>query len=404
MNSVERHEARYQRRKARRLQAIADRSASIAWDDVFGFKPLIQGYRNVAKTSRNRTATQKWMSDLAMNASGEKRRLDNGTWRSRGFNEFRIMERGKWRDIKSVHISEKGIQNTLCNNCLVTLVRPHLIYDNGASLKGKGTDFALDRFTRHLRSHVRKYGRDGGIYFFDFKSYFANIRIAPLKDDIRKILLDEMLLNVFELFVDAFGEAGLGLGSQVSQISAVYFPNRIDHYIKDQLGIYGFGRYMDDGYIIHHDIEALKKVAVEFEKRCMARGIIPNPKKCVIIKLHRQFSFLKTRFFITESGKVIRRLNRPVSRKERGRLKAFKRFSEMGLMTYRRVYLNFHSWLLSLNRGKSFHVRLNMIRYFNKLFDARYMPTKTQTRKHKVLAYIAKLALTNQHLSAACNY
>lgn len=395
MNSEERHEARYQRRKQKRLNKLIKRNEQYSnWDDVFGLMPLIEGYQNTSKASRKRTQTQVWMNNLVINTRKEVVALENFTWRSRGFNKFRIQERGKWRDILSVHISEKGIQNTFCNNYLVPIIRPHLIYDNGASIKGKGTDFAINRLTKHLQDHFRKYGREGGIFFYDFSSYFASIPLIPLTNKVRQKVLIEAMMKMYETFVFAFGEIGLGLGSQVSQISAVFFPNEIDHMLKDEMGIHGNGRYMDDGYFMCNDIDKLKQFVKAFEKKCSELGITLNKKRCHIVKLTKQFVFLKTRFFITASGKVVKRLNRAVPKKERARLKAFKKFVDMGIMTFHEAYLNFHSWLLSLNRGKSYHVMLNAILYFDELFDSYgyYWPIKVKTRKHKILRHLATTA------------
>ena len=395
MTSQERHEARYQRRKAKRLEKNLARAEKYTeWDSVFGFLPLVEGYKRVSAASKSKTSTQIWLSNLSVNARREQMKLRNGTWKSPGFNCFTIKERGKWRDIQSAHISEKGIQNSFANNCFIPIIKPHLIYDNGASLKGKGTDFSLKRFTKHLRDHVRKHGREGGIFFFDFSSYFANIQHGPLLTAAGKLIMFQRMCEMYETISCAFGDVGLGLGSQVSQISALFYPNAVDHCMKDALGVPGYGRHMDDGYIICESIERLKNIASIFKAKCSELGIRMNPKKCRIIKLTKQFIFLKTRFFITETGKIVRRIARETARKERHRLRCFLRFVEMGVMTYEEAFLNFHSWLMSQTRGKPFHLWLNAIRYFNELFKkyGRYFPPKLNRRKYRVVAYIACIA------------
>lgn len=396
MTSAERHELRYQRRKAEREQKIKERSEQYSdFEDVFGTISLAIGYKNTSRASKERTRTQVWMNSLLVNSRYESVMLYNDSWKSKGFNSFSIFERGKHRDILSVDISEKGIQNSFCNNCVIPILKPHLIFDNGASLKGKGTDFALDRLTKHLRDHYRKHGREGGIFFFDFSSYFANIQAIPLTNEVYKKMLDKRMFKMYKTFIDAFKWNGLGLGSQVSQISAVFYPNKLDHMLKDDMSIHGYGRYMDDGYIIYHDIKKLKEIVKMIYTICEENGIIINKKKCQIVKLTRQFTFLKARFFITETGKVVRRLNRQVPRKERSRLKVFKKYVNNGIMTYKEAFLNFHSWLLSLNRGKSYYVKLNAIIYFNRLFKdyGYYWPIKIKKRKHKLLLHLAKKAL-----------
>ena len=395
MTSKERHEARYQRRNEQRREKIIERSKKYTdWDDVFGLVPLIKAYKQTSKPSKEYVKTQIWMSSLLVNSREIQIQLQENKWRSKGFNRFDIMERGKLRHIASVHISEKGIQNTLSNNCLIPILEPYMIYDNGASMKNKGTDFALDRFTKQLREHYRKFGCNGYIYFFDFKGYFQNIDTNILLDNVSRYLLDNRLFNLYKTLIDNYTDGGLNLGSQVSQISAVFYPSQLDHFIKDQLGVKGYGRYMDDGYIICDDLARLKEIVSAFERKCKELNIILNKNKCQIVRFCKQFIFLKTRFFITDTGKVVRRLNRPVSRKERNRLKAFKKFYELGLMTKEQVYLNFHSWLLSLNRGKNYHMRLNMIKYYNDLFKEfkDYMPTKNVEHKHKVLLHLAKIS------------
>ena len=403
MTSEERHEARYQRRRAKRLARDRRRAEEYTrWEDSFGFTPLIAGYKNVARASRKRATTQAWMGNLCANTRKIQKRLENGTWKSMGFNAFRLKERGKWRDILSVHISEKGIQNSFSNNCLIPILRPHLIYDNGASLTGKGTEFALKRFEKHLRDHVRKHGLRGGIYFFDFSGFFASVPTAPLVRRVSEKVMRRAFIALYEALVYAFGDVGLGLGSQVSQISAVFYPDPADHLVKDKYGIHGYGRYMDDGYIICDDLDRLKAVASAFEQKCESLGLKMNRKKCQIIKISKPFAFLKQRFRITATGKIVRKPARQTAKKERKRLHAFRRFYDAGLMPYRTVWLNFHSWIMSLHQKNNFRMQVGAIQYFHGLFPEHppYSPNKIKTHKQKRVAFAARNAMTTRKEAA----
>ena len=388
MTSEERHKNRYIRRKVRRDAKAKEMAEKYSdFDDIFGFHALLDAYKNCKKGVMCKSSTQAYKANLLVNTADTARRLKEGTWKSRGFHEFDIIERGKPRHIKSVHISERVIQRSLCDNCLIPILRRSMIYDNGASLEGKGTDFALERITCHIQRYCRKYGRTGGIYLFDFSNYFGNIQNYPLTQKVRKKIFEEKVLKYYEKFIFAFGEKGLGLGSQVSQISAIYYPNNIDHFIKDQLSVKFYGRYMDDGYIIHHDLKELRRIADAFEKKCEESGIILNKKKCRIIKLHKQFKFLKIRFFVTKSGKVVKRISREAVTKERNRLRKFKGFLTEGKMTLDEICKSFHAWLRSQKRGKSYHIKRNMIRYFNDLYreeGVQFVPNNYRGRKKRV--------------------
>ena len=136
----------------------------------------------------------------------------------------------------------------------------NLILDNYASQKGKGTHFATKRLTKFLTEHYKKYGNKGYVLLVDFKSYFASIPHEIIKENTRKFFKDEKLISLADSFVDAFGDRGLGLGSETSQINAIVHINAIDHYIKEKARIKGYGRYMDDSFIIHESKEFLENL------------------------------------------------------------------------------------------------------------------------------------------------
>ena len=88
------------------------------------------------------------------------------------------------------------------------------------------------------------------------------------------------------------------------------YPDRIDHFIKEQLHIEGYARYNDDSYLIHQDIEYLQHCLSEIRKLLDKYGIQLNPKTRIIRFKYGSFTFLKRRFHITETGRIITKLSR----------------------------------------------------------------------------------------------
>lgn len=369
VTSLERHEARYQRRKVKREQkrkAFAEQFSNVL--DVFGTVPIIKSAKLCKQGTNWKPSVQSYNANLVINSRKSSKAILNGKWKTKGFYEFDIVERGKPRHIKSVSFDERCIQRSLCDNYVTPILSHYLIYDNGATLPNKGTDFALDRFTKHLRSFYRRHGLDGYIYFWDFSGYFASILIEKLRSLTDRYIPDTLMRAMYQGFINVFGLSGLGLGSQVSQISAVFFMNKLDHLLKDRLGIKECARYMDDGYVIEHSLKKLKRIVSLIEKVCEEHGIKLNKKKCHIISLRRQFRFLKVRFFITNTGKVVRRMDREVSRKERNKLRKFENFIADGRMSKDEIEQNFHSWLYSQKRGANYHILYNAISYHNSIY------------------------------------
>lgn len=369
MTSEERHEARYQRRfKQRQEKRDARSNARGDFEEVFSFKHLYLAGKKCCKGVMWKNSTQRYLSNIIVNTSISHQNLMNGIYRSRGFHEFDIYERGKPRHIRSVHISERVIQKTLCDNILVPVFAPALIYDNGASLKGKGMDFSLNRMNCHLERHYRKHGTKGGILLYDFSSFFDSAPHEPIQKELNRRIHDDRTRAIATSFMTDFGEVGLGLGSQVSQTDALMLPNALDHYCKEVLCIKGYGRYMDDGYLIHEDIRYLRECLEKIKAKCLEIGVRLNVKKTRIIPLSRGFKYLKTKFILTETGQVVRKMNRLSATTMCKKLKTFKRWLDEGKFTLSDIRTGYESWKGHMKRGNSFRVLQKTNDYFKTLF------------------------------------
>lgn len=369
MTSKERKEGRYQRRKADRLKNKYKRYyAHGIYDDVFTYDNLYNAYMKSKKGVMWKASTQRYKANALLNVFHDYELLTNRKYKSKGFYEFDIKERGKARHIKSVHISERIVQKCLCDQCITPMFSQSLIYDNGASLKGKGIDFSLNRLDAHLHRHYRKHGAEGYVLLFDFSKYFDNVSHQVLSNEIKKQPIDHELKALTNYFIAQFGKQGLGLGSQVSQINALLLPNTLDHFIKEKLQIKGYGRYMDDGYLIHHSKEYLKECLVEIKKICQKLGIILNEKKTQIVKLNRGFIFLKMRYNLTYNGKVIRRINKESIVRTRKKLKAFAVKYKNGEMLMSDIECSYESWKGHIKRSKSYNAKINMDLLYKQLF------------------------------------
>lgn len=71
-----------------------------------------------------------------------------------------IRERGKERTITPIRMRDRVNQRVLCDHALIPALTPTLIYDNGASLKGKGVGFARKRLNVMLEKAKREWGND----------------------------------------------------------------------------------------------------------------------------------------------------------------------------------------------------------------------------------------------------
>ena len=365
MNSQERKEARYRRRKAKREQRRLKLLEAFNYERVIDPNSLYKAMKDSRSGVYWKASVQRYNMNFLRNILQVSKDLKAGKDIRKGFIEFDIIERGKARHIRSVHFSERVVQKSLCNNALIPHLTRSLIHDNGASITDKGIHFAVNRLKGHLRKHFKTHSSEGYVLLLDFKGYFENILHEPLRDIFNGAFGDDgRLLDLAMSFVYAFGDNGLGLGSETSQIAAVAYSSRNDHYIKEVLRCKYYGRYMDDSYFICESKEQAGHILSVMLEKYAEYGIKTSPKKTHIIKLSRGFTFLKTQFSLEPTGRVVARPSRQSATRQRRKLKKFKKFLDAGVMTMGEIRNSYMSW-----RGYIAHINARRtIRHMDELY------------------------------------
>ena len=369
MNSIERRKARYNRRKAKRETKRFDKIKNNTFDLITDPDKLYKAAKDSRKGVYWKASVQRYWMNILRNIYKTNKDLKAGHNVHKGFIEFKIRERGKVRHIRSVQFSERVVQKSLCTNILIPHLSPSLIHDNGASIANKGISFAVKRLKVHLSRHFRHHGRDGYVLLVDFRKYFDHILHEPLRGIyVKSFGNDEKLLKLAMQFVYAFGESGIGLGSETSQINAVVYSSANDHYIKEVLECKFYGRYMDDSYFICKNKEQAQKILSDVLSIYDVIGIKPNPNKTMITKLSKGFTFLKTRFSLTETGKIVARPERKSVVRQRRKLKKLKKFLDDGKISIHEIrnsYMSWRGYILNVNARRTVHSMDNL---YTKLF------------------------------------
>lgn len=369
MTSEERREVRYQRRRAAREEKWKRlRPEHDCYEAVFSYANLYRSYRLCRKNVAWKSSVQKYIATAPLNVYQTWVRLMQCKYKSPGFFEFDLFERGKARHIRSTVIGERVVQRCLCDNALNPMMTRTFIYDNGASLTNKGYSFSVRRIICHLQRYYRQHGSDGYILLFDFSRFFDNVSHELLSVALRKRFTDERLIQLTEHFISMFGARGLGLGSQISQTLALVSANRLDHFIKDECRMKYYGRYMDDGYIIHPSKAFLQRLLAQMQKLCDELGIVLNRKKTQIVRLRRGFSWLKIRLYLTPAGKVVRKIYKRSITVMRKKLKRLRRHLDDGLLTRDDIYNSWQSWKAYALNFSSWRTVQSMGKLYDRLF------------------------------------
>lgn len=368
---------------------------------------LYDAYRASMKSSAWKREPQRFERDFLSEIVKIHDELESRTYVTSERHTFVTHERGKARLIHGARMRDRVVRHALCDNILNPTFERYTIYNNSASQKGKGVDFARKLFERDLHNYWLEHrNNDGYICFVDFSKFYDNVRHKEVKEAACRVV-DEMSGWLFSSIIDTFKvdvsymsdeeyahclekkynsieyyetvpenlktgkklmAKSVDIGDQISQSIGVFFPTPIDNYITIVRGHRRAGRYMDDIYIIHHDLGYLKETLNGVSEQAEKLGLYINEKKTHICKLSDKFTYLQMRYQLTETGKVVKRVKPATITRERRKLKKYKKLLDNGEVTYKNIEQSYKSWMGKYTKVMSKRQTKNLKRLYNELF------------------------------------
>lgn len=389
---------------------------SLLMSKAFTPQALFKAFHDLKKPIRFKEAVQKYELNAFRNISEFISEYQNGTYTVHKGAEFNLSERGKIRHICATPIYDRVPVRSFCDNVLIPTLRPYLIYDNCASLKDRGIDRQRNRMKVHLQKYFRQqHTSQGYILQGDFSKFFDNLDHDKIIQAISEKLQDSDSLEFLKLVLKSFCldfsncsevelEAyrngtkvinslnfrkattdttktiakGVEIGSEVSQIIGVFYPYKLDNYIKIVKGCKFYGRYMDDFYVVHRDKVFLENLLKDIQAISERLGLHLNLKKTHIRPLNRTFVFLKTKYTLTVTGKVVMSLCSDTFKREAVKLRKFKKLYLNEKLTLDTIILQFKSWRGSVTRRQFHNYKAvkQLDNLFFQLFNLKYEDLK----------------------------
>ena len=339
------------------------------YKDTITFEALYDGLQKCKRGVMWKDSVAGYSANGLKNTYLLRQELVSSKYKLRPYQQFVVTD-PKRREVMATQIRDRQYQRALCDGYLYHELTRHFIYDNGACQTGKGVNFALDRMNTHLHRYYRKYGANGFVLKCDIHHYFAETSHEVAKAAIRKRVRDKDACYRVEQIIDSFGgDKGIGLGSQVSQLIELAVLDDLDHFIKERLGIRHYERYMDDFVLIHPDKEYLKYCLSEIEQKLSDVGLTLN-RKTQIFPLTQGVIWLKWRFILTSSGKVVRKMSPQSIYRQRRKLKRMQKLVADGKIAVEDVRQSMESWTASAERGNTHKVAREMWHLFDQLFGS----------------------------------
>lgn len=259
---------------------------------------LFQAYFDCRKNKRNTMNALRFEMDYESNIIALRDELSSSTWHPGRSIAF-VIDKPVKREIFAADFRDRVVHHWLINQ-LNPLFEKTFIYDSYASRKGRGAHLGIARAAQFIRKCSLNYQRDCYVLKLDIMSFFIRINRRILWEGLRcfigshynqsdkklilevarKIVENEPTSNCFikgkrrdwqdfpkdnSLFYSR-PHCGLPIGNLTSQVFANFYLNSFDHYIKHDLGVRFYGRYVDDFILVHEDKALLKSLIPQMER------------------------------------------------------------------------------------------------------------------------------------------
>ena len=361
--------------------------------------------RVISKNTKNKRKLMSFDDYYSSNIGNIKRIINYNNYIPDKYSIFLIKE-PKYRIIMSQSIKDKIINHLVAKYFLVDIFEKSLINENVATRKNKGAHYGLKLFKKYLNYYKNRY-KKFYILKFDISKYFYNIDYDIVKDIIKKKIKDKDVLKIIYSIIDSTDcdyinksinrlkeleikrvkekninkkeklklineieniplykkKKGFPIGNMAGQIVAISYLNELDHFIKDDLKIKSYVRYMDDVVLIHNDKEYLKYCLKEIEKIIHKYRLELNKKTRIYSSLDK-IEFLGFRFII--NNKIIVKVSNKTKKNFKKRMKILYKKYNNRLISYNDLICFKDSYLGHLKYSDCKNLLIDTINRYNK--------------------------------------
>jgi len=220
---------------------------------------LYQAYRKAAKGKRGQAAVAGFEFNLESNLFRLQAELESQRYQPGEYHSFYIRD-PKRRLISAAPFGDRVVHHALCN-LIEPIFERTFIGTSYANRKGKGTHKALDKAQAWAKHYPY-------VLQCDIRQYFPSIDHAALQQVLRRKIGDpqvlwlcdqimaggaDVLKNEYQMVYfpgdDLFAAdrpRGLPIGNLTSQFWGNVFLNELDQFIKRELRVSAYLRYVDD--------------------------------------------------------------------------------------------------------------------------------------------------------------
>jgi len=333
------------------------------YPEIIDFENVLLASRQAQKGKRFRDNVLDFNYHLETELIRLQQQLTDKSYQPGAYRTFHLTN-PKSRLISAAPYRDRVVHHALCN-IIVPIFEKTFIADSYANRLGFGTHRALKKFTHFARNS--RY-----ILQCDIKKYFPSIDHIILKELIRRkikcpdtlwlinTIIDnsneqETVIDYFpgdDLLTPVNRRRGLPIGNLTSQFFANIYLNGFDHFVKEQLKISKYVRYVDDFALLSDDKELLADARLAIEEYLAKLKLKIHPIKSQLFETKIGATFLGFRVFPDRI-----RVRNSNLHQARRRLKRLQTDYIQGKIDREKVNQSIQSWFAHLEHGDTWQLR-----------------------------------------------
>ena len=347
------------------------KSIKNCYDNKLTYINLYNAYYRICKNNRNKKYILKYELDLETNLNNLLYKLKNNLYKPGKYKEFTIYE-PKERLIKALPFEDRIVHQWYIEEFIKPYIIPRFIKDSYSCIETKGLHKGVNQLQKYMRIMYNK-NKDYYILKCDIKKFFYNIDKNILFDIMKRYISDKKLLNLTKIIIfDNTGDISIPIGNYTSQYFANIYLHELDTYIKQELKIPFYERYMDDFVLLLNSKEESKiimnKISI-FLKDNLHLEL--NSKSCYF---HNKYgvNFLGYKIF---NNYILLRKTSKIKMKKK--VKKWNKEYENNTLDKQEVLLSLNSWFGHIKHCDSYRLKKEILNSLNfnyntLLFDIRY--------------------------------
>lgn len=323
------------------------------------FENLLAAHTRASINKTNRAELLKFNIDLETNLHSILKELKNGTYKLGKYRVFTIYE-PKERVIKCLPYRDRIVQQWYIYEFIKPYIIPRLINNTCACIDCRGTHYAVRLTQKYMRAMKRKYN-NYYILKLDIKKYFYSIDKDILYNIMSEYITDKLLLDLTYKFIyDNEEKVGIPIGNYTSQYFANIYLDRLDKYIKENLKVKYYVRYMDDFVLFIKN----KKECIHLKKE-----ISNFLNKVLHLELNEKSRYYPNKMGVNFCGYRIYEThillrNRSKSKIKKN-IKSWNQLYKLNQLDVKKMELSLNSWLGHAKHANTYNITN---KYKNKIF------------------------------------